>query len=152
MLYMMNQIIIYSTQWNPWKSLIILNVFKLLIFYGRINVFQIIKRPIIISETWLQSKMHTKCLRQKNPKSNERNITSKLIRFLEELPTVMLKLVFSFLFFLSKMPCSLAHFQINTIVVRRVSPTFHSVLWDTWNLFKMLLYLKYFFKKLVNRY
>lgn len=152
MLYMMNQIIIYSTQWNPWKSLIILNVFKLLIFYGRINVFQIIKRPIIISETWLQSKMHMKCLRQKNPKSNERNITSKLIRFLEELPTVMLKLVFSFLFFLSKMPCSLAHFQINTIVVGRVSPTFHSVLWDTWNLFKMLLYLKYFFKKLVNRY
>lgn len=149
---MMNQIIIYSTQWNPWKSLIILNVFKLLIFYGRINVFQIIKRPIIISETWLQSKMHMKCLQQKNPKSNERNIPSKLIRFLEELPTVMLKLVFSFLFFLSKMPCSLAHFQINTIVVRRVSPTFHSVLWDTWNLFKMLLYLKYFFKKLVNRY
>lgn len=89
---------------------------------------------------------------QKNPKSCERNITTKLIRFLEELPTVMLKLVFSFLFFLSKMPCGLADFQINMTVVGKISPAFHSVLQDTLNLFKMLLYLKHFFKKLVNRY
>lgn len=130
----MNQIFIYSTQWNPWKSLIILNVFKLFIFYGRniyINIFQIIKRPITINESWLQSKMHTKWLQLKNPKSSERNITSKLIRFLEELPTwriVMLKLVFHFLFFLSKMPCGLADFQINMTIVRKISPAFHSVL------------------------
>lgn len=50
---------------------------------------------------------------------------NELIRFLEEVPDVMLKLVFSFLFFTSKIPRGLADFQISMTIGRKILPPFH---------------------------
>lgn len=50
---------------------------------------------------------------------------SELIRFLEEVPAVMLKLVCRVFIFTPKISYGLADFQINMTKVRKVLPAFH---------------------------
>lgn len=66
-----------------------------------------------------------RCLQKYNPKSSGRNIASELIRLLEEIPAIVLKLVFRLVVFTSKIPYDIADFKINMARVRKVLAAFH---------------------------